>query len=74
MAGILNDNDEPKITFYELHTYATILLNSGQNVKAIAERLVNTPATIYKVYWHVMKELEEQSIEVCSRSLAICGA
>ncbi|MFJ7840030.1 tyrosine-type recombinase/integrase [Lysinibacillus sphaericus] len=75
MAGILNDNDEPKITFHGLrHTHATILLNSGQNVKTIAERLGNTPAMIYQIYGHVMKELEEQSMEVFSRSLAIGGA
>ncbi|TKI67489.1 DNA integration/recombination/inversion protein [Lysinibacillus mangiferihumi] len=72
---MLNDNGEPKITFHGLrHTYATILLNSWQNVKIIAERLGNTPAMIYEIYGHVMKELEEQSMEVFSRSLAIGGA
>lgn len=59
-AGILNNDGEPKITFHGLrHTHATILLNSGQNVKAIAQRLGNTPAMIYEIYGHVMKELEE---------------
>ena len=72
-AGILNNDGEPKITFHGLrHTHATILLNSGQNVKAIAQRLGNTPAMIYEIYGHVMKELEEQSVEVFSRSLE-CG-
>lgn len=71
-AGILNDDGEPKITFHGLrHTHATILLNGGQNVKVIAERLGNTPAMIYEIYGHVMKELEEQSMEVFSRSLEI---
>ncbi|MGE7840479.1 tyrosine-type recombinase/integrase [Lysinibacillus sp. NPDC093712] len=70
-AGILNDDGEPKITFHRLrHTHATILLNSGQNVKVIAERLGNTPAMIYGIYGHV-KELEEQSMEVFSMSLEI---
>ncbi len=70
-AGILNNDGEPKITFHGLrHTYATTLLNSGQNVKAIAQRLGNTPAMIYEVYGHVMKELEEQAVEVFSKSLA----
>jgi len=56
-AGILNNDGEPKITFHGLrHTHATILLNSGQNVKAIAQRLGNTPAMIYEIYGHVMKE------------------
>ena len=71
-AGILNSKGEPKITFHGLrHTHATILLNNGQNVKAIAQRLGNTPAMIYEIYGHVMKELEEQSMEVFSRSLEI---
>lgn len=70
---VLNNDGEPKITFHGLrHTHATILLNSGQNVKAIAQRLGNTPAMIYEIYGHVMKELEEQSVEVFSRSLE-CG-
>ncbi|WP_438941233.1 tyrosine-type recombinase/integrase [Lysinibacillus xylanilyticus] len=69
-AGILNDDGEPKITFHGLrHTHATILLNGGQNVKVIAERLGNTPAMIYQIYGHVMKELEEQTMEVFSKSL-----
>lgn len=73
-AGILNDNGEPKITFHGLrHTHATILLTSGQNVKTIAERLGNTSAMIYEIYGHVMKELEEQLMEVFSRSVAIGG-
>lgn len=71
-AGILNDDGEPKITFHGLrHTHATILLNGGQNVKVIAERLGNTPAMIYQIYGHVMKELEEQTMEVFSKSLEI---
>lgn len=72
-AGILNNDGEPKITFHGLHhTHATILLNSGQIVTAIAQRLGNTPAMIYEIYGHVMKELEEQAVEVFSRSLE-CG-
>lgn len=71
-AGILNDDGEPKITFHGLrHTYATILLNSGQNVKVIAERLGNTPAMIYQIYSHVMRELEEQTMEAFSKSFEI---
>lgn len=75
-AGILNNDGEPKITFHGLrHTHATILLNSGQNVKAIAQRLGNTPAMIYEIYGHVMKELEEQqwrfSVEVWNAELGL---
>lgn len=49
VAGLVIINDEgeqvAKSTLHGLrHTHATILLNSGQNVKVIAERLGNTPA------------------------------
>jgi len=39
------------------HTHATILMNNGISVKAIAERLGNTPETIDTVYGHVLKEM-----------------
>jgi len=49
--GILDNDDEPKITVHSLrHTHATILLNCGQNVRAIAECLGNTPPMIYEIY------------------------
>ncbi|WP_082337541.1 tyrosine-type recombinase/integrase [Lysinibacillus sp. FJAT-14745] len=51
------------------HTHATILLNEGQNVKEIAKRLGNTVDMIYKIYGHVLKELEEQSVTLFSQSL-----
>lgn len=56
------------------HTHATILLNSGQNVKVIAERLGNTPAMIYEIYGHVLKELEQESVNVFSNMLKTTGA
>lgn len=63
---------KPKSTLHGLrHTHATILLNSGQNVKVIAERLGNTPAMIYEIYGHVLKELEQESVAVFSSSLAM---
>ena len=66
VAGLVIINDEgeqvAKSTLHGLrHTHATILLNSGQNVKVIAERLGNTPAMIYEIYGHVLKELEQES-------------
>lgn len=65
----------PKSTLHGLrHTHATILLNSGQNVKVIAERLGNTPAMIYEIYGHVLKELEQQSVQVFSDMLKTSGA
>lgn len=76
-AGLVNIVEEdgkekviPKCTLHGLrHTHATILLNSGQNVKVIAERLGNTPAMIYEIYGHVLKELEQESVAVFSNSL-----
>lgn len=56
------------------HTHATILLNEGQNVKEIAKRLGNTVDMIYKIYGHVLKELEEQSVTLFSQSLQASGA
>ena len=59
-----------KCTLHGLrHTHATILLNNGQNVKVIAERLGNTPMMIYEIYGHVLKELEQESVAMFSSSL-----
>ena len=74
---IVNDKGEEvaKSTLHGLrHTHATILLNSGQNVKVIAERLGNTPAMIYEIYGHVLKELEQESVNVFSNMLNASGA
>jgi hypothetical protein len=55
----------PEITLHGLrHTHCTILLNKGVNVKVISERLGNTPAMIYEVYGHVLKELEEETVQI----------
>lgn len=78
-AGLVYEDEngemKSKSTLHGLrHTHATILLNSGQNVKVIAERLGNTPAMIYEIYGHVLKELEQQSVEVFSNMLKTSGA
>lgn len=52
------------------HTHATILLNSGINVKVIAERLGNTVEMIYTIYGHVLKELEEKAVDLFAEILA----
>ena len=63
------------ITIHGLrHTHATILLNQGQNVKEIAQRLGNTVDMIYKIYGHVLIELEQESVSLFSRSLESVGA
>lgn len=63
------------ITIHGLrHTHATILLNQGQNVKEIAQRLGNTVDMIYKIYGHVLIEMEQESVSLFSQSLAAVGA
>ncbi|WP_230491918.1 site-specific integrase [Lysinibacillus sphaericus] len=65
----------PPTTIHGLrHTHATILMNNGIPVKAIAERLGNTPEMIHTVYGHVLKEMEEHAISVFSQSLKENGA
>lgn len=65
----------PKITLHGLrHTHCTILLHQGMNVKVISERLENTPDMIYKVYGHVLKEMETESVALFSNSLQLAGA
>lgn len=64
----------PKTTVHGLrHSHATILLNNGIPVKAIAERLGNTPEMIHTVYGHVLKELEDKTVNVFSTSLQQSG-
>lgn len=61
-----------KITVHGLrHTHATILLNRGLEVKLIAERLGNSTEMIYKVYGHILKDLEKEAVKIFSQSLAI---
>lgn len=71
-AGIINDDGLAKCSLHSLrHTHATILLNKGQNVKVIAERLGNTPTMVMNTYGHVMKELEQQSVAIFSDTLQL---
>ncbi len=74
-AGVINAEEQPKCSLHALrHTHATILLNNGQNVKVIAERLGNTPTMVMDIYGHVLKELEEQSVAIFSDTLKAIGA
>lgn len=65
----------PATTIHGLrHTHATILMNNGIPVKAIAERLGNTPEMIHTVYGHTLQEMEAQTVTVFSESLKAIGA
>lgn len=51
------------------HSHATILMNDGVPVKAIAERLGNTPEMIYTTYGHVLREMEDTIIDTFDRAI-----
>ncbi|HEX6594495.1 MAG TPA: site-specific integrase [Bacillota bacterium] len=51
------------------HTHCTILLSEGNQVKTVADRLGNTPETIFETYSHSFEELEEQAVHSFSQSL-----
>ncbi|WP_144787865.1 tyrosine-type recombinase/integrase [Lysinibacillus fusiformis] len=53
------------------HSHATILMNDGVPVKAIAERLGNTPEMIYTTYGHVLREMEDKIIDTFDRAIEI---
>ncbi|EON72271.1 tyrosine recombinase xerC-like protein [Lysinibacillus sphaericus OT4b.31] len=43
-------------------------------MKVISERLGNTPDMIFKVYGHVLKEMEVEAVSLFSHSLQVVGA
>ena len=58
----------PATTIHVLrHTHATILMNNDIPVKAIAERLGNTPGIIHTTYGHVLREMEDKIIDIFDR-------
>lgn len=58
-----------KATLHSLrHSHATILMNDGVPVRAIAERLGNTPEMIHTTYGHVLREMEDEIIDTFDRA------
>ena len=51
------------------HSHATILMNDGVPVRAIAERLGNTPEMIHTTYGHVLREMEDKIIDTFDRAI-----
>jgi integrase len=52
----------PDTTTHDLrHHYASVLLNAGESVVAVAERLGDTPAMVLKVYGHLMPDSEDRT-------------
>ena len=51
-----------KTTTHDLrHHYASLLLDAGESVVAVAERLGDTPAMVLKVYGHLMPDSEDRT-------------
>lgn len=60
----------PATTIHGLrHTHATILMINDIPVKAIAERLGNTPEIIHTTYGHVLREMEDKIIDIFDRAI-----
>lgn len=55
----------PLIRLHDLrHSHATLLINRGANIKAIADRLGNTVEELLKTYAHLFNETEDAMIEI----------
>jgi integrase len=65
MAQICEKAQVPKIRFHDLrHTHATWLLQLGENVKVVSERLGHSSTTItLDVYSHVTPDMQEKAAE-----------
>jgi integrase len=53
------------------HTHATILISQRIPVKAVADRLGNTPQMILDVYGHSFKDLEKETVLAFGKALFI---
>ena len=55
----------PQIRIHDLrHSHATLLINHGANIKAIADRLGNTVEEVLKTYSHLFTETEDAMIQI----------
>ncbi len=59
----LEDAELPKIRFHDLrHTYASLLIEQGENIKYIQTQLGHSSPTVtLNVYAHLMKEVNQES-------------
>lgn len=54
----------PRIRLHDLrHTWATLALEAGVDVRVVAERLGNSPAVVWKNYQHVRRALSSGAAE-----------
>jgi integrase len=60
--AMLKDNNIPEIRFHDLrHLYATMAINSGVNVVAVARTLGDTIETVLKNYTHGIEEEQKKA-------------
>jgi integrase len=59
---LLKDNNLPQIRFHDLrHLYATMAINSGINIVAVARTLGDTIETVLKNYTHGIEEEQQKA-------------
>jgi integrase len=52
----------PGTTSHDLrHHYASVLLDAGESVHAVAARIGDTPAMVLEVYGHLMPDQEDRT-------------
>jgi integrase len=66
--------DLPKVRFHDLrHTYASLMINQGENIKYIQTQLGHSSPTVtLNVYAHLMKPTNQEA--ACRLENAIFGA
>lgn len=53
----------PRIRFHDMrHTHATLLLESGETAKYVAERLGDTEETVVETYAHVTAKMRSSAV------------
>lgn len=61
----------PLIRIHDLrHSHASLLINNGANIKAIAARLGDNVDTVLNVYTHLFHETEEELVNIIERVTA----
>ncbi|MBS8115164.1 tyrosine-type recombinase/integrase, partial [Streptococcus suis] len=62
----------PVVTIHALrHTHASILLFAGVSIASVARRLGHASiTTTQKTYLHIIRELENQDVDLIMRSLS----
>lgn len=71
VAGGQPGADLPPIRFHDMrHSYATAMLAAGVPVQVAAERIGDDPATMLRIYAHVLPGQQRQAAEAVAALLA----